>query len=149
MLRKFFIIIFSVIVAAVALKFILQEKSQQVKIGDAVFSVEVAQTFEERIRGLSGRTGLKRGEGMLFIFEKPDLHSFWMKGMIFSLDLIWIKGDQVVGISEDLPPDSSASPKIYYPPTSVDKVLEINGGLVAKYGIRIGDTVELQAKQSK
>src|SRR5947208_11440214 len=43
-----------------------------------------------RSRGLQGKEGLKKNEGMLFIFEQDGLHRFWMKDMKFPIDIIWI-----------------------------------------------------------
>src|SRR3989344_6075059 len=62
----------------------------EVVVGETVFKVEVAKTGIEKTRGLSGRPGLKEREGMLFLYATPQRSSFWMKGMSFSLDFIWI-----------------------------------------------------------
>lgn len=116
----------------------------QVAIGGRVFQVEAASTAMERARGLSGRDSLRDGEGMFFIFNEPDMHGFWMKDMKFPIDIIWIKGDGVVGFSESAAPEPRVSSwrlKIYHPPEAVDRVLEINAGLVRKYGLKVGDKV--------
>ena len=55
----------------------------QIKVGDDIFLIEIADTAEERTRGLSGRLGLTPNRGMLFLFPKPDLYVFWMKDMKF------------------------------------------------------------------
>ena len=97
----------------------------------------------EHSRGLSGRANLPENQGMFFIF--PDLanRTFWMSGMKFSLDIIWIKDDQVVGMAENLPPAASGDPIFYSSSGAVNKVLEINAGLVKKLGLKIGDKVLL------
>ena len=54
-------------------------------------NVLVADTPQERAVGLSGYAGLPENVGMLFVFPEPRQPSFWMKGMEFSLDLVWIR----------------------------------------------------------
>ena len=114
--------------------------ARMLKVGDAQFTVEVANTTTTRMRGLSGRDPLKEGEGMLFIFDKPSRYGFWMKDMKFALDFVWVSGDKVVGVTENVPPPASGtsmfSLPVYYPPENVDKILELNAGEVKRYGIR-------------
>ena len=55
--------------------------------GDRI-PVEVADTLKKRSLGLGERTSLKKGWGMLFVFEKRKPHRFWMKDMQFPLDII-------------------------------------------------------------
>jgi len=114
----------------------------EIKVGKAQFFVEIADNFQLRAKGLSGRDSLEENAGMLFTFDKPDTHSFWMRGMNFPLDLVWINGDRVIGFAENAQPDISASPQIYQPDEPVDKVLEVNAGLVKKRGIQVGDLLE-------
>src|SRR3989344_5951892 len=95
---------------------ILAPTGPQVKVGDTVFLVDIADAPEERAQGLAGRPSLRSDQAMLFIFDRPDLYGFWMKGMFFPIDIIWIKDNQVIGFEEELDPDSSPNPKLYYPP---------------------------------
>lgn len=118
-------------------------KTAQVKIGEAIFRVEIADNFTSRARGLAGRMSLGSDEGMLFVFTAPGPHGFWMQGMRFPLDIIWIRGDRVVGFAENAPVPTEATPPTFLPPEPVDRVLEINAGLVAARGIKIGDKIEI------
>ena len=108
--------------------------------------VEVVDTVELRNKGLSDRQSLPNGNGMLFLFEKPDIYAFWMKDMYFPLDMIWINGDKIVDISENVPPPPSNSFSselpIYQPKLPADKVLEINAGIVEKLKIKVEDKIE-------
>lgn len=127
----------------------LPQKPKLVKleIGDKVFKVEVADTQSKRSKGLGGREKLASDEGMLFIFEKVDKYPFWMKGLKFPLDFIWINGDNIVDILPNAPEpfdgQTDESLPIYQPRVEIDKVLEINGGVAENLGIKIGDTVKL------
>ena len=112
------------------------------------FKVEIADTQEKRSKGLSGRERIASDEGMLFIFDKVDKYPFWMKGLNFPLDFIWINGDTVVDILPNiLPPSpgqSDESLTIYQPRVEINKVLEINGGTSERLGIKIGDSVRME-----
>lgn len=119
-------------------------KMAELKVGSAIFRVEIADTPAARAQGLSGRAGLNSDQGMLFIFEEPDLHKFWMKGVSFPLDFIWIRDNKVVGATLNALPESGVTFTIYSPPEPADKVLEISGGIISQAGIRVGDLVELK-----
>ena len=54
--------------------------------------------------GLSGYAGLPEDAGMLFVFPEPIQPTFWMKGMLFAIDIIWIRDGTVVQIHESATP---------------------------------------------
>ncbi len=76
---------------------------------------------------------LDEQKGMLFLFEKPDIIYMWMKNTLIPLDMIFINGDEIVAIKENAQP---LSLDVISSQFSIDKVLEINAGLVKKYGIK-------------
>lgn len=102
--------------------------------------------------GLSGRQTLGKNEGMLFDFKTPknDLF-FWMKDMLFDIDIIWIADKKIIGITPNIPsPEKDKGLEIkdlrlpaYSPPSDVDQVLEVNAGWSEKNKIKIGDEVKL------
>ena len=112
-----------------------------------VVRVELARTAEERTRGLGGHAPLGADEGMLFVFPELGRHSFWMKGMTFALDIIWIRDGQVVYVLPDVPPPRSGTPDselpIYTPPAAANYVLEVPAGFAARWGIQYGSRVVL------
>ncbi|MBI2888591.1 MAG: DUF192 domain-containing protein [Candidatus Liptonbacteria bacterium] len=120
-------------------------KTAALSVGGNRFTVEIADTMPLRERGLSGRERLEEGRGVLFVFGAPARHGFWMKGMKFALDFVWVSGGKVVGVTEHVPPpaDSLFSLPMYYPPEPVDTMLEVNAGTVGKAGIKVGDKVEM------
>lgn len=113
----------------------------KVIIGTHTFNVEVAKTSKDQQIGLTKYNNLKDDQGMLFIFEQPDMYTFWMKNMKFSIDIIYIKNDTVVSTIQKAAP-AATEPTIYRPEAPSDKVLEINAGLVKKYNIKTGDKVK-------
>ena len=117
------------------------------KVGSAVFQVEIADTIEKHATGLSGRNELEKGRGMLFVFDQPTIPRFWMKGMKFPLDIVWISNGEVIGLEENLPPDHTLSPATYSPPKPVDMVLEINAGASEESKINVGDKTVLESRK--
>jgi len=115
-------------------------------IDGATWTVELATTMVEQARGLSYRASLAPGAGMLFVFSRPGVQNFWMKDMRFPLDMIWIAGDgTVAGFAQDAPAPAPGTAlwnlPVYSSPPGVNEVLEVNAGTVAKYNIKVGDTV--------
>jgi uncharacterized membrane protein (UPF0127 family) len=123
--------------------FLLNKNSprKSVQIKNSLFMVEIADNAITQARGLSGRDQLGKDEGMLFVFPNERTRSFWMAGMKFPLDIIWIKGNTVVGISRNLHPATAENMQIASSPGAVDLVLEINAGLSDELGIQAGDSV--------
>ncbi|MDJ0269857.1 MAG: DUF192 domain-containing protein [Aigarchaeota archaeon] len=116
-----------------------------VMVGDVLVRVEIADTPEERIRGLSGRESLKPGWGMLFIFPQEGIYSFWMYGMRFSLDIIWIDEDgYVVYVVEKAPPckEDGECPS-YTPDEEALYVLEVAAGFVEDNNVREGQRIRI------
>lgn len=120
---------------------------KELQINNTNLKVEVADTRSKRSKGLGGRESLASDEGMLFVFEKEDKYPFWMKGLTFSLDFVWIRGDTVVDITQNVPPPAAgqqdSSLTIYQPKEEINKVLEVNGGTVQRLNIKAGDVISL------
>lgn len=103
------------------------------------FDVEVANSFKERQKGLMHRDSLDDDKGMIFVFEKSRVQSFWMKNTRIPLDMFFVDKDKkVVGIVENAEPftltsRSCGKPSLY--------VLELTGGAARRLGIAVGDTL--------
>ena len=82
-----------------------------------------------------------------FFLKSRIFYKFWMKDMEFSVDIIFIKGDRISQIYTNAEvPSDSASLRLYPSSESVDKVLEIKGGLANKYNFKVGDKIEVYEK---
>ncbi len=104
-------------------------------------TAEVVSTKSSRAQGLSGRTKMKDNEGMLFIFDAPGKYGFWMKDMLFALDIVWINNNGVVvSIERNVTPESY--PKAFINHVDANYVLEINAGLSEKFGLYLGSKVK-------
>ena len=116
-----------------------------VSINDASVRTEIAADEASRQRGLSGRERLAADAGMLFLLPN-DSPAFWMKGMRFPLDIVWIKDGRVVDVTADVPPPDgqSASLPTYSPGRPADRALEVNAGWAARHGVGRGDVVRVR-----
>jgi hypothetical protein len=122
--------------------------SKVIKVRNVEINVEVANTQTERAKGLSERNSLDENSGMLFDFgEKNVSPGFWMKGMRFPLDIIWIKDNSVLKIDKNVPAPASATADselpLYRPSEPIDYVLEVNAGFSDKKGIKPGDQLTI------
>jgi uncharacterized membrane protein (UPF0127 family) len=109
---------------------------------ELTFQVEVADTPAKRELGLQYRRDLAADRGMIFLFPTESHHSFWMKNTPIPLDMIFISRDRkIVGIVEQAVPFSTDSRSV---PAASQFVLEINGGLAGRYGLKVGDSISFQ-----
>ena len=120
---------------------------KEIKVGSINVAIEVADTNEERKRGLSGRKSLGENEGMLFVFEKENVFpSFWMKDMIIPIDIVWINDGVVVKIHKNVqsqPGKKDSELTLYRPDAPIDYVLEVKGGFSDKNGLKVEDRIDL------
>ncbi len=112
------------------------------RIGDIPIKVEIANSDQERIIGLSNRDKFETANGLLFVFPETSYHSIWMKDMNFPIDVIWISEDlKVINIEENLTPDSY--PRSFRPNTPARYALETNVHYADTFGLTEGQTVVL------
>jgi len=118
----------------------------QITIEGASVDATLARTSNEQQLGLGYRDRLADGTGLLFIYADPSQRSFWMNGMRFCLDIIWIEGDQIVGAAESVCPVEGASdvdlPR-YRSPEPVRYVLEMPAGWMTENGFSAGTPVRI------
>jgi uncharacterized membrane protein (UPF0127 family) len=108
-------------------------------------NIEVAETELKREQGLAGRTSLADDQGMLFLFSQPGQPVFWMKGMKFPIDIVWIADDKVVALTRnaEVQPQARTDGDYtrYSPGRAVTKVLELNSGWIDRFELKIGDQI--------
>ena len=111
-------------------------KTQQ----QAKFCVELAINNEERQRGLMFRKGMELSDGMMFVYERPQSVSFWMKNTSIPLDIIFAdEAGVITKIFENARPFSTAS---IFGGYDVQYVLEINAGLAKSLDIKKGGLIK-------
>lgn len=118
---------------------------------DLCVLVEIADGKEKRAKGLMYRRSLDENKGMLFIFEKEEIHTFWMKNTIIPLDMIWITSEGKVVHIEQAEPCYNEVCKTYYPFKKATYVLEVNIGYTEKNNISVGDmlVIDLESRLEK
>lgn len=123
--------------------------SPAVIIRDTPFAAEIADTPALRNKGLGYRDQLPANSGMLFVFPDGHASSFWMRGMRFPLDFVWIGADcRVADLTERVPHPEPGAPDatlpLINPAAPAAYTFEINAGEIERFGIEIGDPVRFQ-----
>lgn len=120
----------------------------EIVVGETTLDVELALEGWQQQLGLGYRNGLEPGTGMLFPSEVPGPRTFWMKGMRFCLDIIWINDGVIIGAAESVCPDAVGTPdaqRATYPsPGDVTAVLEVPAGWLKEHGYGVGTTVTVE-----
>ena len=126
----------------------LQDRSViNVEIGDTSFSVELVNSPESIVQGLSGRDSIGN-DGMLFAFPTESPVTFWMRDMLFDIDIVWLSQTEVLGVVASAPhPEPFTSLEklpLYSSTTAVGMVLELPAGTAKKQGIQAGSPVVIK-----
>jgi len=107
----------------------------------AVVKAEIAVSDEERSKGLMFRKELKDGQGMLFVFEKDEVLSFWMKNTYIPLSIAYIANSgKIIDIKDMYPGDTGS----VLSSRSVRYALEAPQGWFLRAGVKEGDVVKLE-----
>ncbi len=123
--------------APVSNRVVARENQVSIALGDTTVIADIADTPDERAQGLSGRSVLGENEGLLFVFTVDDRHSFWMKDMLISIDMIWLSSDKrVVHIVPNATPGSY--PQTFSPDDPARYVLEVPAGWASRHGVTVG-----------
>ena len=118
--------------------------SQVVILGNppARVNVALARTPTEQTRGLMYVQNLPVDDGMLFIFEGEENHSFWMRNTLISLDMIFIRADlTIAGVVANAVPMTDTPRGVGQPSRFV---LEVNGGWAAAHGVTNDSSVTFE-----
>lgn len=107
--------------------------------GTARFRVEIADTPELQARGLMFVEQMPRTAGMLFVFPEERIRTFWMRNTLIPLDILYFDatGAWVSAQENAVPLDETTLPS----EGPAQYVLEINGGLVAQFGMGEGTVI--------
>ena len=108
------------------------------KIKEKTIKAEVARTEAEKSRGLMFRQNLGKDEGMLFVYEKEERLSFWMKNTPLPLSIAFLDHRGRIVDIQNMAPFSLQTRISEFP---AQYALEVNQGWFKANGFSVGDTV--------
>ena len=116
-----------------------------VELGGQRYKVEVADDDAERARGLMFRDELATGHGMIFVHDREEPQSYWMKNTKIPLDILYFDdARKLVAQQRDVPPCSAGDACPSYPSNAPARyVLELNAGEAAKLKLENGAELTL------
>jgi hypothetical protein len=103
--------------------------------GMHAIQAEVAATMLQQATGLMHRRLMAQHEGMLFVYDEPGVHCFYMRNTVLPLSIAFIAEDGTIVHLDDMKPLTLDS---HCPPRPVRYVLEMNQGWFAKRNIKPG-----------
>lgn len=108
--------------------------------GDAhEFNVELAESSEQKSRGLMFRREMAENEGMIFLHRRDRVLTMWMANTFLPLDMLFIeRNGRIARIQANTIPQSR---EVISSRKRVRAVLELNAGAARKFGISVGDKV--------
>ncbi len=119
--------------------------SPQVEINSQIWYVELAMTPADRYQGLSGRRSLAKDGGMLFVYPKPEVMTYCMRGCPIPLDIAFIDADmKIVRIHTMTVVDGLGDGPGYSSDAEAMYALEVSAGTFIQAGIEEGDRVILR-----
>jgi uncharacterized membrane protein (UPF0127 family) len=104
--------------------------------------VEVADNLTTRAKGLMGRKSLGEYECMLFVFDEPGFHSFWMVNTSIPLDAIFMDEEGTVVDVIEMEPCGLLKCPLHTPKSRAKYVLEVNQGFSKRNKIEEGSIME-------
>lgn len=121
-------------------------QSAELTVAGRELDLFVANSPDERAQGLSDCRELPEDTGLLFVFDQPDRHSFWMKDMYLTIDIIWLarvdsETFSVVYIKDDARPESY--PESFKSAKNARYVVEVDANFVERNQLKTGDEVQL------
>lgn len=120
----------------------LYPNTKPITIGSVTVQASIAQSWVDRIKGLSDTPYLPDDIVKLFLFESSALHGIWMKDMNYDIDIIWVdEALSIVHIEKDVSPDTY--PTSFIPDVPARYVIETAAGFVTTHAIKKGDRVVL------
>ncbi len=104
------------------------------------FQIEIAADDASRDHGLMNRTSMPADHGMLFVFDQPGMLTFWMKNTLIPLDMLFFDEDyRLINVQQRVPPCRQNPCPVYASEKPAQYVLELNGGVAEKIGVKPGD----------
>ncbi len=141
-MKKYIFLFFSLLVLTSCTSHTTQELTIQTSKENIIISIELADSEQEREKGLMFRKSLEEKSGMLFVFDQEQVASFWMKNTLIPLDILFINNQKkIVAIERNVPPCQKDSCPLYSASEKVKYLLELNSGFADMYNVQVGDSI--------
>jgi uncharacterized protein len=114
-----------------------------IKVGDKTVRMQLAVHSAEMQRGLMGRRDLGRDDGMLFVYERPQPMSFWMRNTPTPLDIGFF--DREGTLLEIYPMHPFDESSVSARSKELQFALEMNQGWYRENGVKPGAKIDLKA----
>lgn len=117
------------------------------RAGSCTFLLEVADTGEEKARGLMNRPSLPADRGMIFVYDAELVLRFWMLNTLIPLDILFIDSRNTVVDIQTMAPEPGVPTSeltIYESSAPAQHALEVNAGMAERCGIVVGAAVTLE-----
>jgi uncharacterized protein len=114
----------------------------KINLPAAAIDASYASTPAQIRQGLAHCAHLPPAEGMYFALPSSQVAVFWMKDMLIPIDIVWLRGEEVIGIEANVAPAAAGTPDKLLPlfrsPGLITAVLELPAGKAAEYGLEPG-----------
>lgn len=119
-------------------------RTSTVTINDNTFRAWLAISSDQTQEGLMyvSQDRIADDQGMLFVFDRDDFRSFWMKNTITPLDIAFIRSDGAIVKIHTMP---RLTLQTFPSLTPARFAFEVKAGTFAQLGIREGDRVDIPA----
>ena len=129
---------------AVSLRVSNQIPTEVITVAGVPFTVELAYTQKTRLRGLMFRKELAADKGMLFVFKRIRMRSFYMKNCLIDMDILFIKSNGQIARIHNMKIPVPGKPLVYYSSdTPIKYALELPAGTAEKLEIRPGQKIKI------
>lgn len=144
-MKRIFILLIAVLILLVISFFQNLNRQSFVIVKEVLFRAEFAETPLTKEVGLSKYNNIDNDFALVFLFEKSGKPVFWMKNMLFPIDIIFVKDYKITQIYSEVPKPANESGDLplYIPKKDSDIVIEINSGLSKKYKFKEGDQIKI------
>jgi len=133
---------------------------EEVTIRGETFLLELAITDEARTTGLMNRDEIPADGGMLFVFPRSELRSFWMANCLIDIDLIFLDArGRITALhrmtaeppqredESDLDYQSRMPP--YWSGVAARFAIELKAGSIDRLGLRTEERIDLDLPRLK
>lgn len=127
----------------------LEFETKNIRIGEKVITVEIADTNSKRALGLMNRQRLEKDHGMLFVFPDENFRRFWMKETYIPLDIAYFSREKaLLEVHKAVPVKSAMQRNIpqYSSRNRAMYVLEMNQGWFERNEIQIGEKFSFETE---